>query len=867
MATYLSPGVYVEEIATGPKPIAGLPTSVGALIGTTERGPVLDPTRLTGWNDYLARFGGSIAGSYTAEAAFGFFENGGTALWVTRADNAALSRWRVRDGANAASFFIDAESPGGWSAGLDVAVSRETGGGAGTTYAAAITGPGTSVNLTNGRTEVVQVATTAGATPGLLVVIDDTTTNGPVEATIEAVGTGTLTLATPSSGPGRTMQINRDPRVSGRIEAGAATLPLAAGAGFQVGDLVLATPPAGNPVAAVVESLSSIAPGTVLTLSTPFGSDVPGLDFAQRTLRVAAQILAPQGAPESVPLNRIANTYGLVGGDLVRLFTAAGASAPWSANTFQFAFPVEAGVGEIVALLGVAPYRAAISLTIPAGATPAALNQLLSPFNFVPELAKLTLAKAGGATSDFTRTDTGWTAPAAGADGDYIEATVTPTGAQGFDARRGLVVTAARAPVAGDYVDFGGPPDVGLQRITAVLQPDGTPADVYVLKFGAAFPANPPLPGGPVGAPKWPLMAWQPTLVQTLRFGITVAHAPSTAAPPVSESYTGLSLNPAHPRYYLADDVINDVSRLIRVTARTAGTALTSVDSLPAAVAQAQVGSSGALTVDRIRAALEQLERASEPALLAAPDALLLGDDLTISAAYGALIRHAEEFRRFAVIDLPERDDDVDLLEWRMLHLASTHAAAYAPFVRILNPRPGPGARTLDVPPSGFVMGVFARTDNERGVWKAPANERVNGAVELAQAYTQRRQDLLNPGGVNLIRAFPGRGLRVWGARNVTDDTTWRYVNVRRLFLMLENSIDAGTQWVVFEPNDATTWLRVRVSVENFLNQIWRAGGLAGATPEQAYRVRCGLGSTMTETDIELGLLIVFRVSHKRLAE
>jgi phage tail sheath protein FI len=131
------------------------------------------------------------------------------------------------------------------------------------------------------------------------------------------------------------------------------------------------------------------------------------------------------------------------------------------------------------------------------------------------------------------------------------------------------------------------------------------------------------------------------------------------------------------------------------------------------------------------------------------------------------------------------------------------------------------------------------------------------------------------------LRAFPGRGTRIWGARNLTDDTQWRYVNVRRLFLMLENSIDAGTQWVVFEPNDANTWLRVRVSVENFLNGIWRAGGLLGATPDQAYRVRVGLGQTMTETDIELGLLIVevaaapvrpaefvvFRISQKRLTE
>jgi phage tail sheath protein FI len=176
---------------------------------------------------------------------------------------------------------------------------------------------------------------------------------------------------------------------------------------------------------------------------------------------------------------------------------------------------------------------------------------------------------------------------------------------------------------------------------------------------------------------------------------------------------------------------------------------------------------------------------------------------------------------------------------------------------------------------------VYARTDDDRGVWKAPANERVSGIVGLRTQYTKGRQDFLNPQGINLIRSFPGRGTRIWGARNLTDDTEWRYTNVRRLFLYLENSIDGGTQWVVFEPNDATTWLRVRVSVENFLNQVWRAGGLAGSTPEEAYRVRVGLGVTMTETDIDLGLLIievaaapvkpaefvVFRISHKRLTE
>jgi phage tail sheath protein FI len=323
------------------------------------------------------------------------------------------------------------------------------------------------------------------------------------------------------------------------------------------------------------------------------------------------------------------------------------------------------------------------------------------------------------------------------------------------------------------------------------------------------------------------------------------------------------------------------VSRLITVGPRTAVTATTSIGSLPITAVQTQVGAAGAVEADRLKQGIAALERASEPALVACPDALQLADELEQADVYNTMIGHAEKMRRFAVVDMPPTEDDEKLLNWRLTYLDSTYAAAYAPFARIVNPRRRPLKRVIEVPSSGFVMGVFARTDNERGVWKAPANERARGIVGLAVDYTRGRQDFLNPNAVNLLRSFPGRGIRIWGARNATTDRQWRYINVRRLFLFLENSIDGGTQWVVFEPNDASTWLRVRVSVENFLNQVWRAGGLAGATPEEAYRVRVGLGVTMTETDIDLGLLIievaaapvkpaefvVFRISHKRLTE
>src|SRR5262249_36984638 len=145
----------------------------------------------------------------------------------------------------------------------------------------------------------------------------------------------------------------------------------------------------------------------------------------------------------------------------------------------------------------------------------------------------------------------------------------------------------------------------------------------------------------------------------------------------------------------------------------------------------------------------------------------------------------------------------------------------------------------VPVPPSGHMAGVWARNDGTRGVHKAPANEVVRGAVSLQTNVTQGEQALLNPNGVNVIRAFSGRGIRIWGARTQSSDPAWRYINVRRLFNYIEESIYRGTQWVVFEPNDLDLWKRIDRTISSFLLGVWRDGALFGATPEQAYYVKC----------------------------
>jgi phage tail sheath protein FI len=188
------------------------------------------------------------------------------------------------------------------------------------------------------------------------------------------------------------------------------------------------------------------------------------------------------------------------------------------------------------------------------------------------------------------------------------------------------------------------------------------------------------------------------------------------------------------------------------------------------------------------------------------------------------------------------------------LKFDTTFGALYHPWIWIYDPV------TRDdqlVPPAGHVAGIIARTDIEQGVFKAPANAVVVGAKDLQAPLPKADQDLLNPIGVNCIRDFRSdrRGIRLWGARTMSSDPEWKYINVRRLFLYVEESIDEGTQWVVFEPNNEVTWGRVQRAISNFLMTIWRAGGLFGAKPEEAFFVRCDR-TTMSEDDIQNGRLV-----------
>jgi hypothetical protein len=218
------------------------------------------------------------------------------------------------------------------------------------------------------------------------------------------------------------------------------------------------------------------------------------------------------------------------------------------------------------------------------------------------------------------------------------------------------------------------------------------------------------------------------------------------------------------------------------------------------------------------------------------------------------VITHCENNRfRFAVVDSAQNAGDPANLDPRTNVRESQYAAFYYPWIYVSDPRSGARRK---IPPGGAACGIYALTDNTRGVFKAPANETVAGAIDLEYDINQRTQEVLNPRGVNVIRRFPGRGIRVWGARTLASDPLWKYVNVRRLFIFLEASIYNSTQWVVFEPNDQRLWARVKQTVTLFLRTQWREGALFGAKEEEAFSVAVGR-ETMTEDDILNGRLIV----------
>lgn len=320
----------------------------------------------------------------------------------------------------------------------------------------------------------------------------------------------------------------------------------------------------------------------------------------------------------------------------------------------------------------------------------------------------------------------------------------------------------------------------------------------------------------------------------------------------IKEIFDNLSVNPLSENYF--EKKVNGISNLIIITkeAGDSGDTPTKPDKLT----PLQGGDDGSLPVvvnDYIR------DDTDEPGKRRGLTAFKEIDEISIVYApnpnkdlVNALISHCETLKdRFAIIDCERGLSNINDINPRN-DFETSYAAYYYPWIKVYDPL----TKLLKlVPPGGHVAGVYARTDIERGIHKAPANETLKGVIGLEFQITKGEQDILNPRGVNCIRAFPGRGIRIWGARTLSDDPLWKYINVRRLLLYIEESIEEGTQWVVFEPNDERLWGRVRASITEFLTRVWRDGALMGKKPEEAFFVKCDR-TTMTQNDIDNGRLI-----------
>jgi phage tail sheath protein FI len=363
---------------------------------------------------------------------------------------------------------------------------------------------------------------------------------------------------------------------------------------------------------------------------------------------------------------------------------------------------------------------------------------------------------------------------------------------------------------------------------------------------------------------------------------------PNRKEPDITEDFNNLSVVPTDSNF--AQTVINASSRLITliVNGRPTDAAFPDVklDNGTAGTGEpgeAQYLGSDSDPIER-RTGLRGLEAIRDISLVAIPDEVALAD-AEVSVLRSDILVQCEKLKdRFAIMSATEAEQNLPINQIRPPQ-DSTYGAYYLPWVRVLASHTPEGH--LLIPPTGHIAGIYARVDIERGVHKAPANEVVRGIITrdlsgdnkpLKYLINKQQQDILNPKGDNVIRDFrpDGRGIRVWGARTMSSDPMWKYINVRRLFIFVEQSIDRGTQWSVFEPNYESTWTAVRLSITAFLLTVWRNGALAGVTPDEAFFVRCDR-TTMTQDDWDNGRLIcligiapvkpaefvIFRISQK----
>lgn len=753
MPQYLSPGVYIEEQATGPEPIEGVSTSVSGFVGVTQRGP-LDtnpPVLVTSFPEYQRTFGTYFAPAFSSSpptgdgdsynllphAVAGFFNNGGQLLYIKRVASAATPPLSSQAG----SLENNAASPTLMTRLTATAVPLATS----TIFVANMRGiqNGTQITLTQVKNGV-------------------TSTSGALTVASYSDQQKSVTFVAPLPAP----------------------TPAVANYDWQFTTVALTSQPAFslNPANFQIEASSPGLWGN--TVQTQGRGLLVQITPSSRTQAQASGLASVGlGSNNLVLLNSALNFYA---GAIVEFNTGGSDTVQGSLTSGKFI------VGEQVVQ------------------TTGATAQVLVD---VPLAGPMTI---GGLTGTPDKAHT-WTGASSGA---VFTPTQTPL------------------PVSGGkfYAKVLSVTGSGIQLVSGL--------------------------GAQAAAVNENLAANLPVVVRTCEFDINASYGT------VSESFRGLTLDNTTP-YYYATAIINGSSLLSVPASPPSDQATQDPSTMPVAPdglnVQMSGGTDGAcpLSSDFVgtdlgpgnRTGIASLIDASEVSIIASPG-------VTDQTTQMALITQCETLKyRFAILDpapTPTAGAPTMTTIQQQRALYDTHYAAMY-FPRLVVPDPLSG-NPLPICPSGHMAGIYAQTDATRGVWKAPANVVINGILSLETKLSKGDQDILNPepNNINALRDFTkqDRGLRVYGGRCITSDDQWKYINVRRLFIFIESSLDQGTQWAVFEPNDQQLWNRLIQSVSSFLTTIWQQGGLMGATADQAYFVKCGL-DTMSSDDIQNGRLIM----------
>lgn len=798
MAEYLHPGVYIEEQPV-PQTIEGVSTSTAGFVGVSAKGPTTGPPQMvTSLNDFVRRYGAHLPEDPWRDARHLAYAVEG--FFANGGQRVFITRIVGADAAPATRTL---------NAGFATRLAVDT---------ASDDAQRTSARLVSLR----------GIEEGMRVTFEEVIGGSARSSTREV-----------ASYDGATGTVTFEPALDARFTADGAIVTL---------DGVPAAPaPAGGTPSLRVSASSPGSWGRELSLQVSDSQGTSGLtdafaEAARGQLSAAALAFAGdgpgagEGPAAGATSAALADAGSLRDGDVVE-FDDGDAATPNEQRTVTVdGATIRWGEGLVRGYVSGASVR---RLTVLRAGAENPLIELADVSGFEPGLVRITQGATSevlqvGAVDGAANTLTFDTSTYAVRTSFTAGATLVRASAVADGTR--LNLRSARNLYPGAYLEV----DDGTRKSHHTVE---TIAG-NVLTMTA--PIGREVPGG--------------VAVRVLEFDLSVSDGD------LSERFDHLSVHRDAPNF--VESVVNPRSDLIRVEAL--GAAGTPPFNLPQTDTGAAVplagGNDGAVPgPDQYigsddgpgrRSGIRALADIDEISLLAAPG-------VSHAAVQAELIVQCETLKnRFAVLD-PQRGSrvgsgrDDDVIVQRHQH-DSTYAAMYYPWLRLHDPLYPERRGGSLVPPSGHVLGVYARVDTERGVHKAPANEVLRGITGLEVKLGDRDQDRLNPINLNVIRDFrgSGRGIRVWGARVLTSDSGWRYVPVRRMFIFLERSMDVGLQWVVFEPNGEDLWARVRQTLVDFLRTVWLGGALAGVTEDEAFFVRCDR-TTMTETDIASGRLIV----------